>query len=107
MKVAIIWEEDEPEHSKHITYKQLLKETCRLANALKRFGVKKGDVVAIYMPMVPETIYAMMACVRIGAIHRYNQYVIIILCGICPLILFNFNLFLFVCSIISDLFFPL
>lgn len=68
-KTAIIWEADEPGHSKHITYKELLQEVCKIANAMKAQGVKKGDTVAIYMPMIPELTYVMLACTRIGAIH--------------------------------------
>jgi non-ribosomal peptide synthetase component E (peptide arylation enzyme) len=70
-RVAIIWESDDPKHHEKITYKQLLKKVSQLANALKELGVRKGDRVAIYMPMVPEAAYAMLACARIGAIHRY------------------------------------
>jgi len=68
-QTAIIWEGDNPEQSKKITYGELKSEVCRLANALKARGVKKGDRVTIYMPMVPEAAYAMLACARIGAIH--------------------------------------
>jgi len=68
-KVAIIWQGDEPEESKKITYKELHKEVCKLANGLKSLGVKKGDRVTIYLPMIPEAAYAMLACSRIGAIH--------------------------------------
>ncbi|MDG0817761.1 acetate--CoA ligase [Bdellovibrio svalbardensis] len=69
-KIAFIWEADKPEiPSKKITYKELHKEVCRFANVLKKMGVKKGDVVTIYMPMILETTYAMLACTRIGAIH--------------------------------------
>lgn len=68
-KTAIIWEGDEKEWQKHITYRQLHDEVCRLANGLKKLGVEKGDRVIIYMPMVPEAAYAMLACARIGAIH--------------------------------------
>jgi acetyl-CoA synthetase len=69
-KVALIWEPDDPEEeSLRITYKELLGHVSRLANAMKAMGVGKGDVVTIYMPMVPEAIYAMQACARIGAIH--------------------------------------
>ncbi|KAJ3380863.1 acetyl-CoA synthetase, partial [Lobulomyces angularis] len=68
-KVAIIWESDEPDVSKNITYKQLLEEVSKLANVLIKYGVKKGDNVAIYMPMVPEAVYSMLACTRIGAVH--------------------------------------
>ena len=66
---AIIWEGDEPTDDKTITYKQLHAEVCRLANAMKERGVKKGDRVCIYMPMIVEAAYAMLACARIGAVH--------------------------------------
>jgi len=68
-RVAIIWEGDEPTDVRHVTYGEALRETCRMANALLAAGVQKGDRVAIYMPMVPEAAYAMLACTRIGAIH--------------------------------------
>lgn len=68
-KVAIIWEADEPGQGKKITYSQLLQETCRVANVMKAQGIKKGDTVAIYMPMVPELAYTMLACARMGAVH--------------------------------------
>lgn len=68
-QTALIWEGDNPEHDKKITYGDLKGEVCRLANALKARGVKKGDRVTIYMPMVPEATYAMLACARIGAVH--------------------------------------
>jgi acetyl-CoA synthetase len=69
-QVAIIWEPNNPAHeSKSITYQQLLDNVCRVANMLKAKGIKKGDRVCIYMPMVPETAYAMLACARIGAVH--------------------------------------
>ncbi|HEX4889412.1 MAG TPA: acetate--CoA ligase [Alphaproteobacteria bacterium] len=68
-QVAIIWEGDEPTNDKRITYKQLYEEVCRFANVLKARGVKKGDRVTIYMPMIPEATYAMLACTRIGAVH--------------------------------------
>ncbi|MBE0363014.1 acetyl-CoA synthetase [Pseudoalteromonas ulvae UL12] len=68
-KVALIWEGDNPEDVAHITYQQLHDEVCKLANGLKKLGVKKGDRVAIYMPMTPQAVYAMQACARIGAIH--------------------------------------
>ncbi|KAJ3335763.1 hypothetical protein HDU93_004470 [Gonapodya sp. JEL0774] len=68
-KPAIIWESDEPNEHVIISYSDLLKQVCMVANVLKSFGVKKGDVVAIYLPMVPEAVYAMLACARIGAIH--------------------------------------
>ena len=68
-QTAIIWEGDDPNVSKHITYQELHDEVCKLANAMKARGIKKGDVVTIYMPMIPEAAYAMLACTRIGAIH--------------------------------------
>jgi acetyl-CoA synthetase len=68
-QVAIIWEGDEPTDDKRITYQQLYEEVCRFANVLKAQGVKKGDRVTIYMPMIPEATYAMLACTRIGAVH--------------------------------------
>lgn len=69
-KTAIIWEPNDPnENAKHITYKELHREVCRTANMLKELGVKKQDRVCIYMPMVPELAYAVLACARIGAIH--------------------------------------
>lgn len=68
-QVAIIWEGDDPADSKKITYRQLHDEVCRFANVLKARGVKRGDRVTIYMPMIPEAAYAMLACARIGAIH--------------------------------------
>lgn len=68
-QVAIIWEGDNPDESKKITYKQLHEEVSRFANVLKAKGVSKGDTVTIYLPMIPEAAYAMLACARIGAIH--------------------------------------
>ena len=68
-QTAIIWEGDDPNDSKHITYKQLHEEVCKLANVLKSRGVKKGDRICIYMPMIPEAAFAMLACTRIGAVH--------------------------------------
>ena len=68
-QVAIIWEGDDPGESKRITYRQLHDEVCRFANVLKAHGVKKGDTVTIYLPMIPEAAYAMLACARIGAVH--------------------------------------
>ncbi|MCW2274197.1 acetate--CoA ligase [Rhodoblastus acidophilus] len=68
-QVAIIWEGDNPEESKKITYKQLHEEVSRFANVLKAKGVKKGDTVTLYLPMIPEAAYAMLACARVGAIH--------------------------------------
>jgi acetyl-CoA synthetase len=68
-QTAIIWEGDDPSVSKHITYGELHEHVCRFANVLKKHGVKKGDRVTIYLPMIPEAAYAMLACARIGAIH--------------------------------------
>ncbi len=68
-KTAIIFEGDEPDDDRHITYRQLHDEVCRFANALRHLGVGRGDRVALYMPMVPEAAVAMLACARIGAIH--------------------------------------
>ena len=68
-QIAIIWEGDDPEDDAKITYKELHENGCKLANALKNRGVTKGDRVCIYMPMIPEAAYAMLACARIGAIH--------------------------------------
>src|SRR5581483_642852 len=63
-QTAIIWEGDDPKDSKHISYAELHKEVCRMANVLKAQGAKKGDRVTIYMPMIPEATYAMLACTR-------------------------------------------
>ncbi|MDN2582577.1 acetate--CoA ligase [Aquibium sp. ELW1220] len=68
-QVAIIWEGDNPYDDRKITYRQLYEHVCRLANVMKANGVRKGDRVTIYMPMIPEAAYAMLACARIGAIH--------------------------------------
>ena len=68
-QTAIIWEGDNPEDSAHITYAQLHTEVCKLANVYKSLGVRKGDRVVLYMPMIPEAAYAMLACNRIGAVH--------------------------------------
>ena len=68
-QIAIIWEGDEPDQSANITYKQLHEEVCLFANTLMANGVRKGDRVTIYMPMIPEAAYAMLACARIGAVH--------------------------------------
>jgi len=67
--IAIIWEGDDPSESRKITYAEAHAETCRMANVLKSRGVRKGDRVTIYMPMIPEAAYAMLACARIGAVH--------------------------------------
>ncbi len=68
-QTAIIWEGDDPKDCRHITYAELHREVCRFANVLKASGVKKGDRVTIYLPMIPEAAYAMLACARIGAVH--------------------------------------
>ncbi|MFT4920669.1 MAG: acetyl-CoA synthetase [Zhongshania aliphaticivorans] len=68
-QTAIIWESDDPGESKHISYRELHSEVCKLANVLKSQGIRKGDRVCLYMPMIPEAAYAMLACARIGAIH--------------------------------------
>ena len=68
-QTAIIWESDDGETSDNITYGQLHSEVCRMANVLKAKGVKKGDRVTIYLPMIPQAAYAMLACARIGAVH--------------------------------------
>ena len=68
-QVAIIWEGDEPDMDLKVTYRQLHGHVCRFANVLKKLGAKKGDRITIYMPMIPEAVYAMLACARIGAIH--------------------------------------
>ena len=67
--VAIIWESDEPGQSKKITFNEMAREVSKIANLMKEYGVKKGDVVTIYMPMIPEVAFVMLACTRIGAIH--------------------------------------
>jgi acetyl-CoA synthetase len=68
-QVAIVWEGDDPGHDRKITYRELHEQVCRFANVLKARGVEKGDRVTIYMPMIPEAAYAMLACARIGAVH--------------------------------------
>ena len=68
-QIAIIWEGDDPNESQKITYKELHKNVCKFSNVMKNYGVKKGDRVTIYMPMIPEAAYAMLACARIGAVH--------------------------------------
>ena len=68
-RTAIIWAADEPGVYRHISYRELKHEVCRVANVLLACGVRKGDRVCIYMPMIPETVYAMLACARIGAVH--------------------------------------
>ena len=68
-QTAIIWEGDDIATDRHITYRELHEQVCRMANVLKSLGVEKGDRVVIYLPMIPEAAYAMLACARIGAIH--------------------------------------
>ena len=68
-QTAIVWEGDDPSQSKQITYQELHDQVCKLANAMRSLGVTKGDRVCLYMPMIPEAVYAMLACTRIGAIH--------------------------------------
>ena len=68
-RTAIIFEADEPGHGRSLTYRELYEETCRFANLLKQRGIRRGDRVMIYMPMIPEAAAAMLACARIGAIH--------------------------------------
>ena len=68
-QVAIIWEGDDPYYDKKITYNELYENVCRFANVLKKNGVRRGDCVTIYLPMIPEAAYAMLACTRIGAVH--------------------------------------
>lgn len=68
-ETAIIWENDDGSKSEHITFQTLHDEVAKIANGLKKLGVEKGDRVAIYMPMIPEAAYAMLACARIGAVH--------------------------------------
>ncbi|HEX5999770.1 MAG TPA: acetate--CoA ligase, partial [Hyphomicrobiaceae bacterium] len=68
-QVALIWEGDDPTHDEKITYRQLYERVCKFANVLKANGVKKGDRVTIYLPMIPEAAYAILACARIGAVH--------------------------------------
>ena len=68
-QIAIIWEGDDPNETKKITYRELYEEVCKFSNALKANGAKKGDRITIYMPMIPEAAVAMLACTRIGAIH--------------------------------------
>uniref|UniRef100_A0A8C7IDJ8 Acetyl-coenzyme A synthetase n=1 Tax=Oncorhynchus kisutch TaxID=8019 RepID=A0A8C7IDJ8_ONCKI len=68
-RVAFYWEGNSPDHREAITYGQLLGQVCRCSNTLKQMGVRKGDRVAIYLPMIPELVYTMLACTRIGAVH--------------------------------------
>ncbi|HEV2264137.1 MAG TPA: acetate--CoA ligase [Stellaceae bacterium] len=68
-QTAILWEGDDPNESRHVSYSELHESVCKLGNVLKSLGVKKGDRVTIYMPMIPEAAFAMLACARIGAVH--------------------------------------
>src|SRR3990167_3539599 len=68
-QIAIIWEGDDPAVSQRITYQELYEKVCQFANGLKQLGIKKGDRVCIYLPMIPEIAISMLACARIGAIH--------------------------------------
>ena len=68
-QTAIIWEGDDPSVSRHVTYAELHEQVCRFANVLKKHGAKRGDRITIYLPMIPEAAYAMLACARIGAVH--------------------------------------
>ena len=68
-EIAIIWEGDDPSESRHISYTELHAEVCQFSNALLAQGAKKGDVITLYMPMIPEAAVAMLACARIGAVH--------------------------------------
>jgi acetyl-CoA synthetase len=68
-KTALIWESDEPGCGKTYTYRELTREVCKIANLMKSLGVRKGDVVTLYMPMIPELPMTMLACSRIGAVH--------------------------------------
>ena len=68
-QTAIIWEGDEPDQQRHISYRELHEDVCKFANVLKANGAKKGDRITVYMPMIPEAAIAMLACVRIGAVH--------------------------------------
>ncbi|MGH6991225.1 MAG: AMP-binding protein, partial [Stellaceae bacterium] len=68
-QTAILWEGDDPKESRHVSFSELHESVCRLGNVLKNLGVKKGDRVTIYMPMIPEAAFAMLACARIGAVH--------------------------------------
>ena len=69
-QIALIWEADTPGEGRKVDYRELQREVCRLANVLRHHGIRKGDRVAIYMPMMPEAVYAMLACARIGAVHN-------------------------------------
>ena len=68
-RTAIIWEGNEPENSRHISYQELHSEVCKLSNSLESLGMNAGDRVILYMPMIPEAAYAMLACARLGLVH--------------------------------------
>lgn len=68
-QTAIIWESDDPTYATSLTYKELYEDVCRFSNVLKHYGIKRGDRVCIYLPMIPEVVVAMLACARIGAVH--------------------------------------
>jgi acetyl-CoA synthetase len=68
-EVAVVWEGDDASEQRRVTYRELHREVCRFANVLKAYGVARGDRVTIYLPMIPEAAYAMLACARIGAVH--------------------------------------
>ena len=68
-KIALIWEKDEPGTHENVTYKELLEMVCRIANVFISYGIKRGDVVAIYLPICPLAVATMLACARIGVIH--------------------------------------
>ena len=68
-KTALIWEGDNPSETTSVSYQELHEAVCRFSNVLKKLGAKKGDRITIYMPMIPEAAFAMLACARIGAIH--------------------------------------
>ena len=73
-QVALLWEGNEPGENRQVTYRELHGQVCKFANILKKHGVKRGDRVSIYMPMVPELAVAMLACARIGAIHSIEIF---------------------------------
>ena len=68
-EIALLWEGDSEEYIRRITYRELHEAVCRFANLLKKYGIKKGDHVCIYLPMIPEAVFAMLACTMIGAVH--------------------------------------
>jgi acetyl-CoA synthetase len=80
-QTAIIWEGDDPSQSKHISYQELYEDVCRFSNVLKSNGVKKGDRVTLYLPMIPEAAVAMLACARIGAVHSVGIWGVLSRCA--------------------------